>query len=177
MDECKSCLCVRGQVQCAQELCSPVASSCPANMKLRTVPGSCCPRCVPSECNNWLVGRTRPILTIRTCAVTEFSTFQWTACARCSATRITGRTTASFSVFKDRANICWARTARAGRLASGWPTTRGTRKIRPGRKPFRWGYLFYSNDTVAPLFMNFFFFQFSQIVRSTPLHSSCCSST
>lgn len=51
VDECKSCLCVRGQVQCAQELCPSISTSCPANMKLRTMPGSCCPQCVPSEFN------------------------------------------------------------------------------------------------------------------------------
>ncbi|XP_001942569.2 BMP-binding endothelial regulator protein [Acyrthosiphon pisum] len=49
VDECKSCLCVRGQVQCAQEMCPRISTSCPLNMKLRTVPGSCCPRCVPMD--------------------------------------------------------------------------------------------------------------------------------
>ncbi|CAI6372010.1 unnamed protein product [Macrosiphum euphorbiae] len=49
VDECKSCLCVRGQVQCAQELCPRILTSCPINMKLQTVPGSCCPQCVPMD--------------------------------------------------------------------------------------------------------------------------------
>lgn len=93
---------------------------------------------LPALRAEWVYEFLYKVLANNVRGITKFFTFQWTAYAQCSEILITGRSTGSFSVFKDHANTCWARTASVGRLASGWPTTREIRKIRLGRKRFRW---------------------------------------
>ncbi|XP_065216311.1 BMP-binding endothelial regulator protein isoform X2 [Planococcus citri] len=49
-NECKSCMCNRGQIKCIVEVCSQsINMPCPPNMKYHKDPGACCPKCVEED--------------------------------------------------------------------------------------------------------------------------------
>ncbi|KAL1132470.1 hypothetical protein AAG570_010425, partial [Ranatra chinensis] len=51
LDQCKSCVCKRGQVRCAMQVCNNLTDNipCPPNHRLMKLPGKCCPTCVESD--------------------------------------------------------------------------------------------------------------------------------
>lgn len=51
LDDCKSCMCQKGETRCAMQRCPPNPGSCPPNYKLIKRSGQCCAQCVESKCD------------------------------------------------------------------------------------------------------------------------------